>query len=630
MHLEYRFARRSATAVLCLVAVIVLVGAQTRTGRGAAANFRGVSRYMVVVSTTADRVNGHVSSLSALMGNPGRDGISLREALLAADKTRGHATVYVMFSRRMNGKVIEVRSELPSIHRDHLVLEGIAPSGADARVTLDARKAKKGKLGELLLVQASNVTIRWLRFTGLDPRRNRNTQIAAVQVGQGRVPNAITPRWIANVQVVDDAFDNSGFDFHYLGDANGSTGMLADALIVGTWGTAAGAKTHISSVTIARNTFRHFNNDACAVLEGSSGATSDGVVIVDNTFEANELPIELGIGGKASRVTGSQIIGNTITPRDPNDTTGFGGSGISIDSNARNGTIDQTLIEDNTISGPSGLLLIDASATLPAMPSAAGNVISNTQIINNVLHPTATPAGGIALIGGDRTTSPPSCISGVTIENDTIVNNQGNDGLLGSYPNINGASGNQITNVTVRNSIFYEPTGTSFIFGMPPLGQHPDVVMNSLISGSGWTGSNGNISSDPLFVNALAADFHLTAASPAINAGTTVGAPSFDLGGAPRGAQPDIGAYEYGATPWPLLSVNAEQLGGSGTITSSPAGIKCGTACSAHFDPGSAVTLIARADRGSRFLGWSNGCTGTGRCTLTLKSAQSVTARFTP
>ena len=278
--------------------------------------------------------------------------------------------------------------------------------------------------------------------------------------------------------------------------------------------------------------------------------------------------------------------------------------------------------------------MIQAAAT-GDVDSASGNVISNTQIINNVINPTAPGAGGIALLAGDATTSPPSRISGVTIENDTIVNNQGNNAsLFSSVPNGPGASGNQITDVTVRNSILYEPFGIP-IFVSPGSGGGgvnlaPDVLTNSLISGPGWAGSNGNLTGDPKFVDQSGGDQHPAAGSPLINAGTTTGAPSYDLDGAPRDTQPDIGAFEFGAVPRPELAVIAEQLGSSGTVTSSPAGINCGTTCSARFDPGTTVTLTARADRGSRFLGWSNGCTGTSPCTITLNNAQSVTVRFTP
>src|SRR5271166_6240340 len=175
-----------AAGIATVLAVICAAGFSARAAGSRAVS---VSPNMVVVTTTADVVNGNTSSITALNRKPGRDGISLREALLAVDNTRGSATVYIMFSPRLNGKTIEVRSELPMIHRNHLVLEGIAPNGAPAIVTLDARQMKKGALGELLLVQASEVTVRWLRFTGLDPRRNLASQIAAVQVGQGRIPH---------------------------------------------------------------------------------------------------------------------------------------------------------------------------------------------------------------------------------------------------------------------------------------------------------------------------------------------------------------------------------------------------------------------------------------------------------
>src|SRR5262245_34535170 len=47
---------------------------------------------------------------------------------------------------------------------------------------------------------------------------------------------------------------------------------------------------------------------------------------------------------------------------------------------------------------------------------------------------------------------------------------------------------------------------------------------------------------------------------------------------------------------------------GSGTITSSPAGISCGGNCSAYTS-GAAVTLTATALAGSTFTGWSGACT---------------------
>jgi chitodextrinase len=67
---------------------------------------------------------------------------------------------------------------------------------------------------------------------------------------------------------------------------------------------------------------------------------------------------------------------------------------------------------------------------------------------------------------------------------------------------------------------------------------------------------------------------------------------------------------------------------GSGTVSSSPAGISCGSACSAGFSSGTSVTLTATAASGSAFTGWSGACTGTSTCTVTMSAAKSVTATF--
>ena len=67
---------------------------------------------------------------------------------------------------------------------------------------------------------------------------------------------------------------------------------------------------------------------------------------------------------------------------------------------------------------------------------------------------------------------------------------------------------------------------------------------------------------------------------------------------------------------------------GSGTVTSNPVGIACGTNCSANFVKGAVVTITATPTTGSTFAGWSGVCTGTGACAVTMDAAKSVTATF--
>ena len=71
-----------------------------------------------------------------------------------------------------------------------------------------------------------------------------------------------------------------------------------------------------------------------------------------------------------------------------------------------------------------------------------------------------------------------------------------------------------------------------------------------------------------------------------------------------------------------LLTVN---VSGSGSVTSTPAGISCPTTCGAGYPNGTPVTLTAT---GSGFLGWSGGCTGTGPCQVTMNADTTVTATF--
>jgi hypothetical protein len=68
---------------------------------------------------------------------------------------------------------------------------------------------------------------------------------------------------------------------------------------------------------------------------------------------------------------------------------------------------------------------------------------------------------------------------------------------------------------------------------------------------------------------------------------------------------------------------------GSGTVTSVPAGIDCGEACSHPFDLDEVVTLTAEADAGSRFAGWTGACSGIDPlCQVTMDEQNDVTANF--
>lgn len=68
---------------------------------------------------------------------------------------------------------------------------------------------------------------------------------------------------------------------------------------------------------------------------------------------------------------------------------------------------------------------------------------------------------------------------------------------------------------------------------------------------------------------------------------------------------------------------------GTGTVTSSPAGINCGTTCSANFPSGQTVTLLPLAAPGSSFAAWS-GCSSVSGiyCSVVMSAKRTPQATF--
>ena len=75
------------------------------------------------------------------------------------------------------------------------------------------------------------------------------------------------------------------------------------------------------------------------------------------------------------------------------------------------------------------------------------------------------------------------------------------------------------------------------------------------------------------------------------------------------------------------VSISSTNPGG-GTVTSSPAGIDCGSDCSEPYPAGTTVTLTATSAPGFMFEGWNSPCSGQGTCTVTVNANQTIVARF--
>ena len=90
----------------------------------------------------------------------------------------------------------------------------------------------------------------------------------------------------------------------------------------------------------------------------------------------------------------------------------------------------------------------------------------------------------------------------------------------------------------------------------------------------------------------------------------------------------DVGAASDPEVPELVSLCVARSGSGSGSVSSSPAGLQCGSSCAEKVLPGAEQTLTATPAAGSTFAGWSGACTGTVRCVVAPSLGASVTARF--
>lgn len=104
------------------------------------------------------------------------------------------------------------------------------------------------------------------------------------------------------------------------------------------------------------------------------------------------------------------------------------------------------------------------------------------------------------------------------------------------------------------------------------------------------------------------------------------GVPVTDINGITKPRIDLLNAYTANRTAYTLMVNKAGT--GSGTVSSIPVGIDCGSQCRADFPAGTTVNLMATPSAGSTFTGWSGACSGTTACTVMMDAAYSVTGNF--
>lgn len=534
----------------------------------------------ILVTNASEEINGDTSSPAALKVNPGPDGISLSEAMQAAEATVGYETI--TFNAPLLGSVIHISGSLPFITRGNLVIDGNIDGDVSPDITIDGTGA--AGFNGFDINGASNVVIKGLTIQNykkhgvnitpdagsgkslvenivLYQNTISNMPYAAISVmpytmqgvtirnveivsntlqncmggvsviagmGSGSVDNTIS-----GISIIDNTIDNPGVDIGIFVSTSASVGLTGNT---------------IRDVEIRGNRLlNHY--ESTILIAGSNDAlchnnTVDGVVIADNYIDTSHVAIEFvteaGNYSTNNQVTNVSITGNTMVSGGIHfgGATGYG---------ANHNTTSNVLIAGNhiTSSYANGIYLAAGS------DGALNNLFENIVLQDNFV--VGSRDCGILLTGNDWN-SPGNQISNVAIRNQTLVNN----GISSSWAS--GLSihtkyvGNPITGVTIANTILYGNGFGDIIRGS----ETPDSVINSLLTDPRFVGSNGNFYQNPQFVNPSIGDYHLQSTSPCVDAGDPVasGVSAQDLDGKMRVwdgngdtiSVVDLGAWEHNAS----------------------------------------------------------------------------------
>ncbi|MHB8643370.1 MAG: choice-of-anchor Q domain-containing protein [Gaiellaceae bacterium] len=467
---------------------------------------------------------------------------------------------------------------------------------------------------------------------------------------------------VENTTVTDNTIQMSGVDegiaLEVIGNATGAAitgGLIARNSIAGQTGTgvalvAGGTRAQtntVEGIQVLDNQIKLVNQNStfCCqgiVVEAGSDTNTDlapvaypdgnemqNVLVRGNTISGTlvwGVSVQAGVGGGSNnRVHDIQVESNTITsstlargvliwtvgggsPVRNNDESGNQIASVAVDANR----ITIGTGQGSSSAMPGGVVIIGGSGA-----NARGGSVKDIQLVNNVIG----PGPSLILLTGGTNGAMGNQVVGVQIVNDTLAN-QGGPALQITSDD-KGGSGNTISGVAASNTIFWGTIAGEVM---------PSMIQSSIVSQASFAGMNGNILADPKFVDPANGDFHLQAASPAIDAGTSTGAPATDLDGHPRSdGHVDIGAYEFAGAKLTVPKKYAVSISivGKGRVTSRPAGISCPSRCVRSFAVGTALRLSATPSAHYRFAGWRPPhCSGRALCTIPIKNDQVVRAIF--
>jgi hypothetical protein len=296
-----------------------------------------------------------------------------------------------------------------------------------------------------------------------------------------------------------------------------------------------GGNVHFFNTVVRDNSARH--NGAIDVVGGS--ASFDSCKMNFNTSSLNGGG--LSASGSTIHLSNCEIIGNSIT----------GGEGAGVKFHNSSAVVENCRIQDNSNTGKGGGIALEASANA---------VISNTIISGN--H-TQGDGGGLYL--EDSSAELTNCMitsnsasgmgGGIHVQNANLTAT--NCTIAANTSSTSGGIECALgAGIILTNSVLWNDNQDEISCSATGDLNSLTISYTDIQGGSSSisTGGNttvdwgdGNLNDDPLFLDPVAFDYHLTQGSPCIDTATSNVAPSFDfeLDARPWGSGFDIGADEY-------------------------------------------------------------------------------------
>lgn len=411
----------------------------------------------IVVSSSLDVVSGNTSSVTALLADPGPDGITLREAIEATNNSPG--TFTISFAPSLAGATISLLSSLPPLSGGGVTINGDINGDGQPDVTLSEAPNFVGSgnctssAGCGLTIASSQNTVNALTLTGfgdgidIDPPPITSNQLATHVTLNG---NTISNTNMTNIQQFGVIMGSM-----YLPGCGLYGGSATPCTTDDTW----------SNTTVTSNTIETLDT-GFAIKDSDAGDTFSNTTVTSNTIAVQgtdgAISFEIGSNATGSTVSGALIAHNTITgATDEGIDVGPGTNRASGNSMTNVQILDNTvnLVSTNTGLCCQGIVMLagsDApSATDPnVLPLGYpdSNSLTNVLVQGNTV--TGTLTTGILVEAGLGAGGSSNTISGVVIDanqvNSTIEAN-GIKIVNGSGTPLGGrlATSNKISDVSI-------------------------------------------------------------------------------------------------------------------------------------------------------------------------------------